>query len=317
VEIKVVDKIMLGKTGIQISPLGLGLMQWGDIKLEKSSSGHKSTVSKMFSTALENGINFFDTAEMYGRGRSEMQLRQCLEEFSPEIVIATKFMPFPWRLSKGDFRKALKRSLNRLGVEHIDLYQMHWPFPPVPIPTWMDAMADAVDDGLVRAVGVSNYSPRQVQIAYESLSRHKIPLASNQVRYSLLERQPETSGLLELCNQLGVKIIAYSPLEKGILTGKYTSNNPVPGLLAWRYNKAFLKKLEALFTAMHEIGDNHNEKTLAMVALNWLIDKGAVPIPGAHSFDHAVENFGALGWQMNHDEVDRLNELSMQLFRAR
>jgi aryl-alcohol dehydrogenase-like predicted oxidoreductase len=314
----VLTKLMLGKSGIEISRMGMGLMQWGDISLPANTDHiNDAQVIKMFQLALQSGVTFFDTAEVYGNGKSELHLQRCIQTSSADIVIASKFMPFPWRLSKGELRRALMKSLERIGVDHVDLYQMHWPFPPVPIPSWMDAMADVVVDGLVKAVGVSNYSTTQMQIAYDTLSRYKIPLSSNQVKYNLLDRRPETSSLVNLCQQLGVTVIAYSPLEKGILTGKYNLENPPRGLLAWRYNKSFLTKIEQLFTEMRMIGENHNSKTLAMVALNWLMCKGAVPIPGARNLSQEVENFGALGWQLDPGEIARLDELSMQLIRSR
>ena len=131
--------------------------------------------------------------------------------------------------------RALRHSLDRLGLESVDLYQMHWPFPPVSIDTWMDAMADAVQAGLIRAVGVSNYNAEQTRRAHDALAKRGVPLASNQVDYSLLQRKPETNGLLALCKQLNVTLIAYSPLAQGLLTGKYTPQNPPPGLRGRRY----------------------------------------------------------------------------------
>jgi aryl-alcohol dehydrogenase-like predicted oxidoreductase len=130
------------------------------------------------------------------------------------------------------------------------------------------------------------------------------------VKYSLLDRRPERSGLLDLGKKLGITIIAYSPLEKGILTGKYTPNRLPRGLLSWRYNKTFLLKIEPLMNALHEIGQAHAGLTPAKVALNWLMCKGAVPIPGARNLKQAQENAGGLGWQLSDEEVTRLNRVS-------
>lgn len=247
---------------------------------------------------------------MYGGGKSELYLGKYLKELPNYVVIATKFMPFPWRLTKGEFRSALLHSLNRLGVNHVDLYQMHWPIPPVTIKSWMEAMSDAVADGLITAVGVSNYSISQTQKAYDALARHSIPLAANQVEYSLLDRHPEKSGLVNLCKELGVTLIAYSPLARGILTGKYTLESRPQGFLSWRYNKTYLIKILPLITALREIGETHGGKTPSKVALNWLICKGAVPIPGARNANQAQENAGALGWQLGTEEIDLLDFIS-------
>lgn len=306
--------IRLGKSDITISPMGLGIMQWGDIKLpDQSGIEFDRDIHHVFQVTLEAGITLFDTAEVYGDGRSETFLGKYLPGVSTKIVVATKFMPYPWRLGKGELKTALANSLKRLGLSSVDLYQMHWPFPPVPIPSWMEAMADAVAEGLVHAVGVSNYSPSQTRVAFDTLNKYKIPLASNQVKYNLLDRRPEKSGLVELCKQLDITIIAYSPLEKGILTGKYASNTLPKGFLALKYNRNALNRIEPLMAALGEIGRDHGELTTAMVALNWLMCKGAVPIPGARNLKHAQENAGSLGWRLTSDEVSRLDAICNNL----
>jgi aryl-alcohol dehydrogenase-like predicted oxidoreductase len=303
--------IQLGKTGIKITPMGIGIMQWSDLPMpENNDPGVDQKIREIYTTTIAAGINLFDTAEMYGRGRSEIHLGRCLEQIDRQVVVATKFMPFPWRLSKWQFRTALLHSLQRLSLGQVDLYQMHWPFPPVPIKNWMDAMADAFADGLIKAVGVSNYSCAQTRLAFDSLARYKIPLASNQVKYSLLDRRPEQSGLVDLCNELGITIIAYSPLEKGILTAQYSVDNLPSGFRAWRYNKAYLTKIKPLMDVLAEIGKTHSDKTPAQVALNWLICKGAVPIPGARNQKQAVENAGGSGWHLSDEEIARLDNIS-------
>jgi aryl-alcohol dehydrogenase-like predicted oxidoreductase len=303
--------INLGKTEVSISSMGLGTMQWGDVKYPAQPDNEfDKDVRQIFQTTLDAGINLFDTAEIYGNGRSETYLGKYLKDISNQVVVATKFMPFPWRLTKGELRSALLKSLKRLGLKRLDLYQVHWPFPPVAIQSWMDAMSDVMADGLIRAVGVSNYSPSQTTIAFESLAKHHIPLASNQVKYNLLDRRPERSGLVDLCKKMDITIIAYSPLEKGILTGKYTPNHIPRGLLSWKYNKTFLVKIEALLDALHEIGQSHAGSTSSEVALNWLISKGAVPIPGARNMKQAQENAGGLGWRLSTEEVTKLDRIS-------
>jgi len=309
------DYITLGNTEIRISRIGLGIMQWGDIKLDELTQPVNQDVLEIYQTAVDNGINFLDSAEMYGNGRSETHLGMCLKALPKDIIIATKFMPFPWRLSKGELRAALMRSLKRLDLSHVDLYQMHWPIPTVRIKSWMDAMADVFADGLIRAVGVSNYSLNQTRLAYDALDRHHIPLASNQIRYNLLDRRPERNGIVDLCRQLGITIIAYSPLEKGILTEKYSPENLPSGFRALIYNKKYLIKLRTLFDVIHQIGEAHNGKTSAQVTLNWLTYKGAVAIPGARNKKQAKENAGGLGWQLSAEEVENLDRVSNVFMR--
>jgi len=305
------NHIKLGKTDLTISSIGLGTMQWGDVLVPQNAGSRLDpVVQAIYQTSLEMGITFFDTAELYGSGRSERHLGMNLHGKSENLVIATKFMPFPWRLTKGELKTALIKSLTRLGLKRVELYQMHWPFPPLPIKAWMDAMADVVAEGLVQAVGVSNYSAQQTEMAQNTLAHHRIPLASNQVRYSLLDRRPEKGGLVEYCKRSGITIIAYSPLEKGILTGKFSPDNLPTGFRAWRYNRTFLMKIEPLMHELREIGIKHDGKSPGQVSLNWLVAKGAVPIPGARSVAQAKENAGAMGWMLTAEEVEKLDRAS-------
>lgn len=310
------ERVPLGTTGIQISPLGIGTWAWGDKIFWRNGAGNYSNadVDAAFQASLAYGINFFDTASVYGLGRSEQLLGLYARRAGWPVVIASKFFPFPWRLSKAQLRRALRHSLQRLGMERIALYQLHWPFPPRSIATWMDALADAVEAGLVQAVGVSNYNVEQLQRAHAALARRGIPLASNQVEYSLWQRKPERSGLLELCRQLDVTLIAYSPLAQGLLTGKYTPQNPPSGLRGRRYG-AVLAAVQPLVGLLRELGAAHGGKTPAQVALNWAICKQTVPIPGARNARQALDNAGALGWRLSPDQVQVLDDASARAGR--
>jgi aryl-alcohol dehydrogenase-like predicted oxidoreductase len=256
------------------------------------------------------GINFFDTAEVYGRGRSERLLGRFARAAGDQVVVATKFFPYPWRLRRTGLVRVLRGSLKRLGLDRVDLYQIHWPFPPVPIETWMAGLATAVEAGLARAVGVSNYDPVQTRRAHTALSEREVPLVSNQVHYSLLHRQPEHNGLFDLCRELDVTLIAYSPLEMGVLTGKYTPENPPPGIRGRRYRREYLIQVQPLLALLREIGEAYGGVTPAQVALNWVMCKGAVPIPGAKNARQAEENTGALGWRLSGEEVAALDAAS-------
>jgi aryl-alcohol dehydrogenase-like predicted oxidoreductase len=216
-------------------------------------------------------------------------------------------MPYPWRLRKGALCSALRASLTRLKLERLDLYQIHFPFPPVPIATWANALAEAVEAGWTRAVGVSNFKPAQMTRAYEALAKRGVPLASNQVEYHLLNRRVERNGLLDLCRQLSVTLIAYSPLGKGLLTGKYTPEIRPPGARGFTVSKARLGRIQPLIQRLREIGEAHGGKSPPQVALNWLIAKGTVPIPGAKNARQARENAAALGWSLTAREVTCLD----------
>ncbi len=313
------DLIPLGKTDIRISPLGLGTWQWGDRMMWGYGKTYTdSDLHDAFQVSLQSGISFFDTAEVYGKGRSEQLLGACLQEArqSPLIaplVVATKFMPYPWRLRKGALLSKLRASLARLGLERVDLYQIHWPMRPVSIETWANALADAVEAGLTRSVGVSNYNSAQMLRAHSALSKRGISLASNQVEFHLLNRRVEHEGLLKLCRELGVTLIAYSPLAKGMLTGKYTPKAPPPGLRSYLFRRARLGKIQPLIQLMREIGKAHDGKSPAQLALNWVMSKGAVPIPGAKNARQARDNAGALGWRLSEAEIAALDKESDQL----
>ena len=186
------EAITLGATDVRVPPIGIGTWQWGDTLMWGYGRGDytDADLRAVFDASLANGIDFFDTAEGYGRGRSERLLGEFIRASGRPAIVATKFMPLPWRLRRGSLVAALRRSLDRLGLKQIDVYQIHWPFPPRSVETWADALADAVEAGLARAVGVSNFGVDQMRSAHQALAKRGIPLASNQVGYSLLQRGP-------------------------------------------------------------------------------------------------------------------------------
>ena len=288
--------------------MGLGAWQWGDRIVWGYGQTHTDKeIRESFDASLALGIRFVDTAEIYGSGYSERLLGQFLKETDQPVLVATKFFPMPWRLTKGFIPRALKGSLERLGLESVDLYQIHWPSPLMTPETMMEGMVECVQRKLTRTVGVSNFGEKRMIRAYTTLARHGIPLASNQVHYSLLSREVEKNGTLARCKELGICLIAYSPLEKGLLTGKYSSENPPPGVRASQYAE-LIKKLPPVLKLLQEIGLNHGDKTISQVALNWLICKGALPIPGAKSLQQAESNAGGAGWRMTDEEVAKLDE---------
>ena len=295
--------------------MGLGAWQWGDRAVWQYGHGYTDEdLRQAFQTSLAQGVRLVDTAEIYGSGRSERLLGQFLKDSQQPVLIATKFFPWPWRLSRSALPRALRGSLERIGVEAVDLYQIHWPTPLLSPETMMEGLRMCVEEGLARTVGVSNFGPTEMLRAYSVLSQHSIPLASNQVSYSLLNRAVEKNGLLARCQELGVRLIAYSPLEKGLLTGKYGPEHAPPGTRSATY-AGLVRKIPPLIKLMNEIGQDHGGKTNAQVALNWLICKGALPIPGAKNAAQAGQNAGGLGWKLTDAEVARLDEVSEAITR--
>ena len=291
--------------------MGIGTWAWGDRLVWNYGHGYsESDVVESFRVAIDSGIRLFDTAEIYGQGKSESFLGRLMEGIDEPLIIATKMMPYPWRLRGDALQRRLEASLERLGLDKVQLYQMHWPLPPVPVRTWMQKMLEVQKKGLVEAIGVSNYDLAQTLDAHEVLSENGSCLASNQVEYHLLERRIEKNGLMERCNELGIKIIAYSPLAMGILTGKYTPENPPSGVRNSQYNRDYLTRIQPLIKTMRKIGDEHNGKTVAQVALNWIICKGAIPIPGAKNASQMEQNMGGNGWKLTTSEMGLLDELS-------
>ncbi len=291
--------------------MGVGTWAWGDRLMWGYGRGYSvADLRSVFETALASKVCMFDTAEVYAQGQSEQILGSLLKTTQEPVFIATKFMPFPWRLSRSALRKALAASLRRLGLPAVDLYQIHMPLPPVNIETWMEAMAEVYQAGMVSGVGVSNYDSDQMQRAYDHLRRDGIQLASNQVEYNLLKRKVEKDGLLQRCNELGVRLISYSPLSQGVLTGKYTPEKPPQGVRGGVFSRRYLEKIQPLLKLMTRIGSDHGGKQPAQVAINWTICKGTLPIPGAKTIRQAEQNCGAAGWRLSEAEVMELDEMS-------
>jgi aryl-alcohol dehydrogenase-like predicted oxidoreductase len=284
-----------------------GRSRWGPAKLAYGGAAGPEEEELAFEASLSAGVDLFDTAAMYSGGASERRLGELAE--GKGVVIATKFPP-GWRSTAAAFPDALDQSLVRLRRSTIDLYQHHFPSRRVSIPALMGFMADAVAAGKVRAVGVSNYSARQLRIAHGALAGRGIPLASNQVEYSLLHRAPEVDGVLDACRELGVTLIAYQPLAQGVLTGKYRPGDRPQGIR--RFGRYFrsdgLKKAQPVVALLGEIGKRH-AKTPAQVALRWLIEQeGILPIPGAKNGRQAASNGEALSFTLVGAEIEALDQ---------
>lgn len=297
---------------LNLEPLGVGAWAWGATRLWGYGKEYdRRDVGEAFRASMAAGVTLFDTAEVYGNGASENIIGELLREggFDGTPVIATKFAPLPYRLNARSLRDALDKSLERLGIGTVDLYQVHFPNPLLKIESLMDVLAEAVKEGKVRHVGVSNYNVEQMQRAHDRLASHGIELASNQVEYSLFQRAPETNGVLEACRDLGVTLIPYSPIAQGLLTGKYAPGSKPSGLVR-RFGKSFgeqnLKRIEPVVNILREIGESH-DKEPAQVALNWLITRrNTLPIPGAKNEQQARQNAGALGWALTDEEAEKL-----------
>ncbi|NHI91650.1 MAG: aldo/keto reductase [Candidatus Lokiarchaeota archaeon] len=276
--------------------------------------------------ALDGGINWFDTAEAYGGGRSEKNLASALQALGikdEEVLIATKWLPVP-RFA-GNIRKSIKDRIAALTPYSIDLYQIHQPYSFSTTKAQMNAMADLIEQGKIKSIGVSNFSKNKMIKAYDALKDRGLQLVSNQVHYNLLHRNIEKNGILETAKELGIKIISWGPLNQGVLAGKYHKDpNLMKNITFIRRRihpniKKQIKRTNNLMNVIEEIAAAH-EVTATQVALNWLINfnKGTIlAIPGASKIHHVEQNVGAMYFDLARDEIERLDEISRPFSKIR
>eukprot|EP00562_Extubocellulus_spinifer_P029481 CAMPEP_0178717594 /NCGR_PEP_ID=MMETSP0699-20121125/22017_1 /TAXON_ID=265572 /ORGANISM="Extubocellulus spinifer, Strain CCMP396" /LENGTH=437 /DNA_ID=CAMNT_0020367459 /DNA_START=141 /DNA_END=1454 /DNA_ORIENTATION=- len=346
---------------LSVPNVGIGTICWSSdsflfsFPMNTSVTELKSPELQNLVTAATNqNCGFFDTGERYGShlktavgmgwGETERLLTKLIREANDDSatvkpVVATKFTPSPWRTSVESVVKACDESRKRLGVDAIDLYQIHMPDIVKPLrfmglddsydEIYWDGIAECYHKGLVKNVGVSNYGPTLVSKCHAALAKRGVPLASNQIAYSLIGRHNGAQQTVDKCNELGVKVMAYYPFAMGLLTGKYTSSMPeiiaedavTTSLSTSRRSKLEMKDLtryangdgklipaggvSPLLKVMEAIAE-HRGKTVAQIALNYVICKGAVPIPGARTAAQVSDNLGALNWRLSQDEITLL-----------
>ncbi|MCS7135682.1 MAG: aldo/keto reductase [Nitrososphaerota archaeon] len=274
----------LGKTGWKVPVLGQGT--WGIGGFYTRDEGRDAEAIAALKLGIELGMTLIDTAEAYGAGHSEEVVGRAIAGSNVEVFVATKVSPE--HLSYESVIKSAKASLSRLNVKVIDLYQIHWPNPRIPIRETMRAMERLVKDGLVRFIGVSNFSVSEMEEAMASLAREEI--VSNQVEYSLLERSIERE-LLPFCEKEKITVIAYSPLGRGKLSEP----------------RRYLEKYKA--DTLQSLADKYR-KTPSQVALNWVVRRPSViAIPKAIKLEHVRENAGSVGWSMSLEDYEELSRV--------
>lgn len=318
-------QITLAGSDVAIEPLGVGTWAWGD-KATWGMGGYdtdlsEATIREAWDASIGAGVTFFDTAEVYGSGESERIIGSMLAADRAagldrsNVVIATKFMPSPWKLNvTSALLASLRASVARLGVDAVDLYQIHGPISLRSHAALADALAAGHEAGLLKAVGVSNYSIKETVSIEEELRKRGLRLATNQIEFSLLRRSPETSGLLDTCAELGVVPLAYSPIGQGRLTGKYSAANPPPGRRSFSAHP--MEQVDRVVAELRRIGEAAGGRTPSQVALNWIIAKGAVPIPGAKNQAQATENAGAVGWSLSAEDLAALDAAALEGTRS-
>jgi aryl-alcohol dehydrogenase-like predicted oxidoreductase len=317
----------LGTSDLHVTPIGLGCWQFSrrrGLAGKFWPSLEQETIRRIVKVSLEGGVNWFDTAEVYGWGLSEEALADALRAggASPEsVIIATKW--WPGLRTARSISTTIDERLARLGEYPISLYQVHQPFALATIGAQMAAMARLVDAHKVRWIGVSNFSAARMRRAHAALRERGVALISNQVKYSMLDRRIEHDGTLEAAKELEIAIIAYSPLEQGLLSGKFHDD---PELIRHRvgfrrflpsFQRSTIRETQPLIDALRQIALRHG-RTSSQVALNWLLTFHGdlvVAIPGATRVEQALENVGAMTFRLSDEELRRLDDLSRRYAR--
>ncbi|MBD2018502.1 aldo/keto reductase [Microcoleus sp. FACHB-53] len=303
--------------------MGCGTWAWGNRLLWGYDESMDDQLQAVFNLCVSNGVTLFDTGDSYGTGKLNGRSEQLLGQFSQgyqgsnsdKICLATKLAAYPWRLTRQSMVSAGKASAQRLG-RNVDLVQMHWStanYAPWQEGALLQGLADLYEQGLVKGVGLSNYGPKRLKWVHQKLADRAVPISTLQVQYSLLSTYPVTQlGLKDVCDELGIKLIAYSPLGLGLLTGKYSEKGPFPKGIRGVLFRQLLPSIHPIVDGLRAIAQSRN-KTLSQVALNWCICKGTIPIPGAKSVEQAKENIGALGWQLDSNEVAELDRAAARV----
>ena len=322
--VKKIKKIKLKGTKIEVTPIGIGVMQfsWGQGMSKMMGSGdvNEEIRNGIIKAAFAGGVNWFDTAEAYSS--SEKYLASALKANGikdKDVIIADKWMPMA--RTAAHLKKSIEKRLTALDGYTIDLHQIHVPLSISSIKAQMNAMADLVESEKIRSIGVSNFSKNLMIKAHDTLKERGLQLVSNQVKYSLLQRRIEKNGVLDAAKELGIKIISYSPLHQGVLTGCYHNDPDLKKNVSFMKRKMYpnvekqVKRTELLMKTIEEIATKHDVKA-SQVSLNWLINfhkDTVLAIPGASKINHVVENVGAMTFELTKDELNQLDELSRPL----
>ena len=327
------ERRRLGRTDIALSPIGLGCWQFSQgrgVTAGMWAVLDQPTIDRIVAVSLAGGVDWFDTAQVYGNGRSEQALAAALRDLDVRpgtVVVATKWLPILRRAS--NIARTIDTRIACLGGYPIDLYQVHQPWSLSSIEDQMHEMARLVHAGRVRAVGVSNFSAAQMARAAAALQTEGLPLASNQVRISLLDRSIERNGVLEAARGLGVTLIAYSPLAQGLLSGRFHDDPaqvralPRVRRLAFSpagraYRPESLARTRPLIDELRRVASAHGA-TPSQVALAWLITRygdTVVAIPGATRPEQAADDAAAADVALTVAELALLDDASARVAGA-
>ncbi|MFK8186717.1 MAG: aldo/keto reductase [Phormidesmis sp.] len=306
-------------SAVALPEMGCGTWAWGNRLLWDYEASMDNGLQQVFDHCVSRGVTLFDSGDSYGTGKLNGQSEKLLGKFSTayegpnkdRICLATKLAPYPWRLTSKSMVSAGEASAQRLG--HLDLVQMHWstanylPWQEAPL---LDGLAALCAQGTAKGMGVSNFGPKRLRLAHKRLAAQGIKIQTLQVQYSLLSTYPVTElGLKDVCDELDIRLIAYSPLALGLLTGKYKRKDDLPkGLRKFALGQ-ILPGVKPLLDCLSAIA-TEKDKTMSQISINWCMCKGTLPIPGAKNLQQAQQNTGALGWRLTDGEVTELDKAS-------
>jgi aryl-alcohol dehydrogenase-like predicted oxidoreductase len=304
-----------GKNGdVHAPPLCIGAWSWGDKATWHWKPEEEPAVIEAWKQCVSKGINFIDTAQVYGTGESESICGRLVQGMPRDsYIIQTKYYMVPQMKdilhpSEAPMRK-LETSLKNFGLDYVDIYLVHGPIHVQSISTIAKSMADCVDKGMAKTVGVANYSLEDMLKMQEELAKYGVPLAINQVEFSVLRRIPELSGLLQACKERGIVLQSYSSLAQGRLTGKYTKDNPPPK--QYRFSSYDMAAIEPVNAVLKVIADRHGVP-ISAVALNYNMCKGITAVVGIRKPEQAESNCQALGWRLSNEEITEIDGVSFE-----
>lgn len=292
---------------------GVGTWAWGDRLLWDYGRDYgRDDITAVFRRYLNDGVNLFCTSSAFAEGISESILGELAAKNPTPVKIATKYVPRIWHLRRTDFMDSLKSSMLRLQLTKLDIYELCPPSGRMTITRLAECAAEALDLGLIENIGLSNYNAQQIDTFNEALSRFGYSIACLETPYNLLDREIETNGVLDICTRLNITILAQQPLAMGLLTGKYDGEAPAAGSRRQMMLRYYTPRLDILLRTMNHIGLENNGKNCAQVALNWIMRKGIVPIPGTKTLSQAIENSQTPRWSMTAEQVNLLDTLTGQ-----
>ena len=307
-------RMRAAKSDIEVPYMSIGAWSWGDKPTWHWDPKELPAVKEAWEVLRQAGFNFIDTAQAYGSGESERICGDLFQGLSrDQYVIQTKWFMIPnltniFSPAQGP-AKMLKESLERMRLDYVDIYLVHGHIHPGSIAQVAKGLAECVESGMTKAVGVANYSTEDMIQMADELAKYNIPLGANQCEYSVIRRHPEIHGLLQACKDRDIMFQSYSSLAQGRLTGKYTAEKEPPS--TYRFSSYPMKDLEPTLKVLDNIA-RARQTSISAVALNYNISKGVIPVIGVRSPEQAKQDIKAMGWRLTDEEIIEIDKVSIE-----